>query len=105
MEWEKWDSRLDNDCELYQVLYLFNDKNHKEIDFHMDMLPLNLVNEVKKKRLFQDDIEIIVVEVPQLSKPAPTMKNGRRIKGVTRKRKRKKKARHLPFNLNLCFLS
>lgn len=99
MKWEKWDSRLDNDCELYQVLYLFNDKNHKEIDFHMDMLPLNLVNAVKKI-LFQDDIEIIVVEAPQLSKPAPTMKNGRRIKGVTRKRK--KKARHLPFNLNLC---
>lgn len=64
---------------------MFNKKKHTEIDFYMELLPLNLMN-MGRKRLLDDDIQIIVIEAPQPSKLSPAKNSGRNINCVLRKR-------------------
>lgn len=50
-------------------------------------------DEYGRKRLLDDDIQIITIEVPQLSALAPAKKSGRNINCVLRE----EKARHIPL--------
>lgn len=51
----------------------------------MELLPLNLMN-MGRKRLLDDDIQIITIEAPQPCALAPAKKSGRNINCILRKR-------------------
>lgn len=80
---------IESDSEVYQVWQLFNEKKYTEIDFYMEILPLNLMY-ADKKKLFDNDIQSIDAEAPQPSEPTPIKKSHKNIKSVTGKRRRGK---------------
>ena len=59
---------------------MFNEK-YIEIDFYMEVLPLNVIY-MGQKRLFDDDIHIIIVEAPLPVEPPPNKTSSRNIKSV-----------------------
>ena len=58
--WNMKKSTIDNDHELYQIWQLYNKKKFIEIVFDMTIIPLNVMN-VIKRRSFEDDIEDVAV--------------------------------------------
>ena len=56
----------------------------------MEVLPLNVMY-IGQKRLFDDDIQTIVVEAPQSAEAPPRKTSSKNIKSVPRKRRRGKR--------------
>lgn len=95
MPWNRKNEVIESDNEVYQVWQLFNEKMYIEIDFYIEIVPLNLMY-VDKKRLFDDYIQSIIAEAPQPSEPAPIKKSRRNIKSVSRKRRKGKTIVSIP---------
>ena len=69
---------------------MFNEKKYVKTYFYIDVLSLNMMY-VGRKRLFDDDIQTIAAEAPQLAEPPPGKTSSRNIKSFPRKKRRGKR--------------